>query len=160
MAPLTQQKSGELLARPAQGTHRIETGAHQIAHRFVPGVRNPHRGQLAGPVQPGQAAGIAAIRLDPVACSLWDQRWGDHDALVPAGRQAPLNAIPARPRLVAKPQSHAVAAELAQQTVERRRRVGDAAILPNLAAQPAIGNRDDDAFLVNIKPCEHQAQRK
>src|SRR5207253_6650957 len=68
------------------------------------------------------------------------------------GRQAPLNAITARPRLVAKPQNHAVAAELAHQTVQRRRRVRDPAILPNLAAQPAIGDRDDDAFLVNIEP--------
>jgi hypothetical protein len=56
----------------------------QIAHRLVSGIRNPYRGQLAGPVQLCQAGGIATIRLDPVARSLRDQRRGDHDALVPA----------------------------------------------------------------------------
>jgi Transposase DDE domain group 1 len=32
------------------------------------------------------------------------------------------------------------------------RHVGDASVLPDLATQPAIGDRDDDPVLVNIKP--------
>src|SRR4029077_6200375 len=74
------------------------------------------------------------------------------DALVSPGRQATLDAIPARSRFVAKPQPHAVAAKLAQQTVQRRRRVRDPAVLPHLAAQAARRHRDDDAVLVNIEP--------
>jgi hypothetical protein len=35
----------------------------QIAHRLVGGVRHPHRGQLACPVQPGQRGRIAAAGL-------------------------------------------------------------------------------------------------
>ena len=84
VASLAQQKSGKLLARPAQAMHRIEPGAHQIAHRLVPGIGNPHRRQLARPVQPGQAGGIPPVGLDPVARSLGDQRGGHHDAFVPA----------------------------------------------------------------------------
>ena len=117
-----------------------------------PGIGHPHRRQLARPVQLGQAGGIPPVGLDPVARPLRDQRGGDHDAFVSLGRQSALNAIPARSRLVAKPQAHAVAAELAQQTVQRRRRVGDPAVLAHLAAQAALRHRDNDAFLVNIKP--------
>ena len=152
MASLAQQKPGELLAGPAQAVHRVEPCPYQIAHRLVPTVRNPHRGQLASPVQLGQAGGITPIGLDPVARPLGDQRGGDHDAFVPAGRQATVDAITARPCLVAKPQLHAVAAELAQQTVQRRRCVRDPAVLSHLAAQAALRHRDDDAVLVNIQP--------
>jgi len=35
MAPLAQQEPREVLTRPAQCMHRVETGARQIAHRFV-----------------------------------------------------------------------------------------------------------------------------
>ena len=38
-------RNQELLARPAQRLHRVETGAHQIAHRFVSRIGNPHRRQ-------------------------------------------------------------------------------------------------------------------
>ena len=152
VASLAQQKSGELLARPAQAVHRVEPRADQIAHRLVPGIGNPHRRQLARPVQLGQAGGIPPVGLDPVARPLRDQRRGDHGTLVSLGRQSTLNAITARPRLIAKPQGHAIAAELAQQTVQRRGRVGDPAMLPHLAPQAALCHHHDDAFLVNIKP--------
>jgi hypothetical protein len=58
-----------------------------------------------------------------------------------------LNAVAARPGSVTKPQVHAVAAELAQQSVQRRRRIRDAAVLPYLAAQTARRYRNDDPSL-------------
>ena len=135
VASLTQQEPGELLTSPAQAVHRAEPGPYQIAHRLVSDIRNPYRGQFAGPVQLGRAGGIAPIGLDPVARPALKSARGDHDAFMPPGRQSTLNAITARPHLVAKPQRHAVAAELAQQTVQRRRRVRDPAVLPYLAAR-------------------------
>ena len=131
--------------------HRVKPRADEIAHRLVLGIRNPHRCQLARPVQLDQAGSIAPIGLDPVTRSLRDQRGGNHDALVSPGRHVPLNAITARSSLVAKPQSHASVAELAQQTVQRRRRVRDPAVFPHLTTQTARRYRDNDAFLVNIK---------
>jgi hypothetical protein len=56
------------------------------------------------------------------------------------------------PILVAKAQGYAVTAELAHQAFQCRRRVRDPTVFPNLAAQPTLGYRDDNAFLVNIKP--------
>jgi hypothetical protein len=53
--------------------HRVQTGAHQIAHCLVPGIRNPHRRQLARPMQPRQTGRVPPIRLDPVARPLRDQ---------------------------------------------------------------------------------------
>jgi len=67
-------------------------------------------------------------------------------------RRNPLDAVTTRPRLIAKPQAHTVAAELAQQPVQCRGCVGDPAVLPHLAAQTARRHRDDNPFLVNIKP--------
>jgi hypothetical protein len=118
----------------------------------VPGIRNPYRGQFAGAVKFGQADGIAPIGLDPVTRSLRDQRGGDDNAFLSLGRHVTLNAIAARPGFVTKPQALAVAAELAQQTVQRRRRIRDPAVFPYLAAQTARRYRNDDPFLVNIKP--------
>ncbi len=152
MAALPQQEAPKLLACPAQRMHRVATGAHQFAHRLVPGIRNTHRRQLARPMQPCQAGSIPPVGLDPVARSPGDQRGGNHDAFVPDCRYLTLNAITAWPRLVAKPQAHAVAAELAQQTAQRRRRVGEPAVLPDLAAQTGRRRRDGDPFLVNLKP--------
>jgi hypothetical protein len=73
VASLAQQKPGELLACPAQAVHRVEPCLYQIAHRLVPAIRNPNRGQFADPVQLGQAGSISTIRLDPVARPLRDQ---------------------------------------------------------------------------------------
>ena len=50
-----------------------EAGPYQVAHRLVSGIGNPHRRQLASPVQPSQAGGVPPIRLDPVTRSLRDQ---------------------------------------------------------------------------------------
>src|ERR1700737_953990 len=152
MAALPQQKARELLARPAQRMHRVETGAHQIAHRLVPGVRNPHRGQLARPVQSRQTGRIPPIGLDPIARPLRDQRWRHHDPSGPVRGQGTLDAIPARACLITEPKPDARGAELAHQAIQGPRRVGNPAIFPDLAAQAALGYRDDYAFLVNIKP--------
>ena len=86
MAAVAQQKARKLLTRPAPGMHRVETGAHQVAHGFASGVRDPYRRQLARPVQTCQAGRIPSIGLHPVAGSPWDQRGGDHDTVVPARR--------------------------------------------------------------------------
>src|SRR5262245_18737422 len=93
MAPMAQQEPRELLARPPPPMHRVETGTHQIAHRFVPAIGNPYRRQLARSMQPRQTGCVPPIRLDPVAGSLRDQRGGNHDAFVTVRRQVTLNAI-------------------------------------------------------------------
>src|SRR5467141_3794805 len=152
MAALPQQEPRELLARPAQRMHRVETGAHQIAHRFVPGIRNPYRRQLTRSMQPRQTGCIPPIRLDPVARSLRDQRGGNHDAFVTVRRHVTLNAIAARPRLVAEPKPDALAAEPAHQPIQRRRGVRDTTVLPNLTADAALRHRHNDPILVNVKP--------
>jgi hypothetical protein len=152
MAALPQQEARQLLACPTQRMHRVETGAHQVAYRLMPGIGNPHRCQLTRPMQPRQTGRIPPIRLDPVARSSRDQRWRHHDAFVPAPRQVTLDAIAARPRLVTEPQLHSFTAELARQAIQGRRRVRDPAIVPNLAPQAAFCYRHDDTVLVNIKP--------
>jgi hypothetical protein len=152
VASLAQEKSGKLLARPAQAMYGVEPCPRQIAHRLVPSIRNPHRRQLACPVQSGQAGSIPSVGLDPVAGSPGDQRGGNHDALMSGCRYLALDAVTAWPCLIAKPQAHAIAAKLAQQTIQRRPSVGDPAVLPDLAAQTARRHRDNDPFLVNIKP--------
>ena len=152
MAALPQQEARQLLACPTQRMHRVETGAHQVAYRLMPGIGNPHRCQLTRPMQPRQTGRIPPIRLDPVAGSSRDQRWRHHDAFVPARRQMTLDAIAARPRLVTEPQLHPFTAELARQAIQGRRRVRNAAVFADLATQPILGHRYDDPPLVNINP--------
>jgi hypothetical protein len=126
-----------------------------FAQRLVRGIWNPHRRQLTRPMQPRQAGRIAPIRLDPIAGTPRDQRWRHHDAFMPVPRQVTLDAIAARPRLIAEPKTHTLAPELAHQTVQVRRRIRDPAIFPDLAAEAALGHRHNDPFLY-----EHQVQRK
>ena len=152
MAALPQQEARQLLACPTQRMHRVETGAHQVAYRLMPGIGNPHRCQLTRPMQPRQTGRIPPIRLDPVAGSSRDQRRRHHDAFVPARRQMTLDAIAARPRLVTEPQLHPFTAELARQAIQGRRRVRNAAVFADLATQPILGHRYHDPPLVNINP--------
>jgi hypothetical protein len=114
--------------------HRIQTGAHRVAHRLVPGVWNLHRRQLARPMQPRQTGRIPPIRLQPVARPLWNQRWRHHNAFVPARRQVTLDAIAARARFVTNPKPDALAAKLAHQAIQGRWRVGNPTIFPDLTA--------------------------
>src|SRR5262249_50706946 len=95
--------------------------------------RNPHRGQLARPMQLRQAGGVPPIRPDPVARPLRDQRRCHDNAIVSARRQ-----LTARSCLITEPQLYPPLAELATQPVQRRRRVGSAAVVPNLAAQAVL----------------------
>ena len=53
-----------------------------MPYRLVGGVRHPHRGELAGAVQPGQHRRVAAVGLDPVARPPRDQRRRDHHAVM------------------------------------------------------------------------------
>jgi hypothetical protein len=55
------------------------------------------------------------------------------------------------PILVTEPQLDPIPAELAYQTVQSRRGVGNAAILPDLAADAVLGHRHCDPRLMNIK---------
>ena len=87
------------------------------------GIRNPHRGQLARPVQPCQTGGIPPIGLDPVARPLRDQRRRHHNALLPVRRQVTLDAVAAPAGLIAEPQLHPLVAKLAGQPLQRCRRV-------------------------------------
>jgi len=137
---------------PAQPMHRIQTGAHQVAHRLMPDIGNPCRCQLARPMRPRQAGRVAPIGLDPISGTPSDQRWRNHDALVPVPRQVTLDAMAPPPRLIAEPKPHTLAPELAQQTVQGRRGVRDPAVFPDLAERATLGHRHDDPFLVNIKP--------
>src|ERR1700757_3489836 len=97
--------------------HRIETSTHQIAYRFVPGVRNPYCGQFARPMQAGKIGCIPPICLDPVAGTSWDQRGSNDDAFLAALRNVALNAIAARPRLVTEPKPRAAVGEFTYQPI-------------------------------------------
>jgi hypothetical protein len=95
---------------------------------------------------------IPPVGLDSLARPLRDQRWRHHNALVPRRRQLALDAITARPRLIAEPQLYSLPAELARQPLLRRRCVHDPTIFPHLASPAAFGYRHNDPVLGNIKP--------
>src|ERR1700746_1363627 len=102
-------------------------------------------------MQPRQTGCIPPIRLDPVARTSWDQRGSNDDTFMAALRHVALNAIAARPRLVAEPKPRAAVGELAHQPIQGRRGVGDTTVFPSCAADAVLGYRHDDRFLVNIK---------
>lgn len=50
----------------AEHTHSSGAGSHQVAHGLMRRIRNPHRRQLAAPVQLGQHRRVAPVGLNPI----------------------------------------------------------------------------------------------
>jgi hypothetical protein len=57
---------------------RRRASPHQVAHRFMTGIRNPNFSEFAGAVQPRQHYSIAPVRFDPVSRFHRDQRRHHH----------------------------------------------------------------------------------
>jgi hypothetical protein len=78
-------------------------------------------------------------------------------AVVSLRRQMTLDAVAARPRLVAQPHPHPIMAALDHGRActphdSRPSPCSRCGVLPDLAARAALGNRHDDPLLVNVKP--------
>src|SRR5689334_10554934 len=94
---------------------------------------------LPGTMQLGEIDGVAPVRLDAIAWSARDQRWGDDHAAVARRRQLPLDPVAARPGFVTEAQRAAGARQLVGQLAQRFRRVGDLPVLAHLTALVAVG---------------------
>ena len=64
---VTKEEPAQPVASPREILDHVTARATQIAHAFLGGRRDGDRGQLTGPVQPGQSSGVAAVGLDPIA---------------------------------------------------------------------------------------------
>jgi hypothetical protein len=74
---VAQQELAQALACPLLILSGILTVSDQVTQSFVRGVRDPHRGEVAGAVAPRQFGGIPAIRLHPLSSFNRHQR-GSH----------------------------------------------------------------------------------
>jgi hypothetical protein len=81
--PVTQQELAQPVPRPGEITDHVGAGAAQVPYRLLPDGGDADTDQLAGAVQPGQAAAVAPVGLDLVARRLGDQQGGDHLAADP-----------------------------------------------------------------------------
>ena len=133
-----EQKSGQLLAGMSQAAYCCQAGPNQVAHGLVRAIRNPYRCELARSMQAGQLYRVPTIRFDPIARATGDQRWRDHDAIMASGGHLTLNTVSARAGLVANVEFDPRSANLAQQLRQRRRRVGNLAMLADFAALSAF----------------------
>ncbi len=143
-----------MLPRLAQHSTRRGASSDQIAHRFMGVVRHPDCRQLAGPMQFGQRYRIAAVGLHPVTGPARDQRWRDHDAILPQSVQQPMHAIAARAGFIAKMKPASGACQLLDQASQRLRRRRDLTVKPHLAAASRFRERHRRALLVNVQPHE------
>jgi hypothetical protein len=83
--------------------HRcIHPGSNQIPQRFVRGVWNPDRRQVAGSVEDRQLLRIAPVSLDPLAGLVWNHRRRGHDTLVSQGCELAVYPIPTTARFIAE----------------------------------------------------------
>ncbi len=151
MVAMAQQEPRQLLAGLPQAAHRRQACPHEIADRFVGLIRNPDRRQRAGAVQPCQVDRIPPVGLDPVAGLERDQRWRDHDALVPGHAQLTLDAIAAQTRLIAKLQAASATSQPAHQLRQSCCGVGDLAVLAHFSPLALVCNRHSDGVFVDVK---------
>jgi hypothetical protein len=105
------------------------------------GSRDGDRGQLSGPVQAGQAAGVAPVGLDPIPRALGNKGGCDDIAAHPKGAQQAMQVIASRPGLVAGPQ-RAGATEALDQAPDRSFVVEDLVDLGDVAVRREHRHRD------------------
>ena len=134
----------------SQAAYGCQAGPNQVAHRFVSTVRDPNGREFTCAMQSGQLHRISAICLDPVSRATGDQRWRD-DAIMASSRDLTLNTVPARPSFVANVELDPRATNLAQQLRQRRRRVGDLAMLADFSALFALRYRNRYRVLVDVQ---------
>jgi hypothetical protein len=148
---LAQQESIQPLAQLLVDDFHVLAGAAQIAHRFLLGVGNPDRRQLAGTVQPSQAQAVSPVGLDPFAGLARNQRWRHHRTVVTGRHNPPVQLISARASLVAQPQPLAHGTQPRQQSFHC---LGTILDLSPIARLPAalVRHRYADLFLVHIQP--------
>jgi hypothetical protein len=150
-AAMAKQEGEQLLARAHQVHRRIHSGSDQVAKRFVRGVWNPYRRQVAGPVQYRQLLRIAPVGLNPLSRLARDHRWRDHHALVPERSELAMNPVPTAARFVAEVELPVLRESL--------RHLGYIVCRVRNHSQKSHGavpsifcNADRDGLLVNIHP--------
>ena len=135
-------RNEQLLALAAQmdrqPPRRARTRSRTASMRAMSGTHTPVN---SWPMQPAPwPCRIAPVGLDPLARPLRDQRRGDHRAGMPECRDLALASTVGPPQ---PPMQLAIASgQLADQPLHRRRRTGDLADKPHIAAASTIGNRD------------------
>jgi len=143
-----------MLARLAEHTHCRGAGFHQVAHGLMRRIRNPHRRELAGPVQFGQHYRVAAIRLDPIPSLHRDQRGRHYDAVMTQFRQLPMQAIATGASFVAKAHSPLALAQLLCQLRDLIGAIGDDPQLADFTTTHPFGDRNRDRRLMHIQSHE------
>ena len=153
-SPMAQEKALQVLAGLAEHAPRGGPRPHQVAHRFVGGIRHPHGCQLAGAVQPGQRGGIAAIGLHPVAGPARDQRGRNHPAVLAEPGQQAMDALAARSGLVAEAELPVAALQARDQAMQRLRAARDLAQKADFTAAARLGDRHRRGPLVDVQSHE------
>jgi hypothetical protein len=138
---VSQEKSTKVLTRLGQRPCR-RAGSHQVAHRFMAGVRNPNFGQFTSTVQPRQQHSIAPVGLDPVSRFDRDQRRRHHRTGVTKPGQEPMQAIAAGARFVAEPQLPPSALKALDHLAQHIGAIDEGAQLPNFPRTTSIGHRN------------------
>ena len=141
---MAQQERRQLLTGLTETADRRQAGAHEIADRLMSRIRNPDWGQFAGPMQLNQVDRVPTVGLDPISRFARDQRWSNDDALMPGERQLTLNSIAARSGLITEQKLPPATRQLGRQRFQRRRRVRDLAVLPNVLVAACLSKRECD----------------
>ena len=148
---MAQQEARELLTGLAERTDGGQACAHQIAHRFVCRIGNPYRRQVTRPMQRRQLGGVPPVGLDPLSRLAWDQRGGDHNAVMPQRRKLALDPVAARARLVTQPKRRPRSRQFAKQSFDRFGPVRDLTIVSHLTAIAPRRKRNRDRLLVHVQ---------
>lgn len=100
---MPEQELGKAVPGPGAVLHHVAPGAAQVPDGLLLDRGHSDGHELAGPVEPGQATGVPAVGLHPVARGLRDER-GSHDVArhAEAGQQT-VEVVAGWPGLVTDP---------------------------------------------------------
>ena len=135
-----QQQRGDLLALALEIVDGRCPRSAQVAHRLVPHVGHPHRGDLAGAQVAADALRVAAVGLHMITRLLRNQRRGRNDIAMAEALDQPVQAVAGRPRLVAERQLVVLGRQPGDELTRRRLARVELAEVAHLPLTPRLGD--------------------
>ena len=155
---MAKQKGLEALAGGLLVEHGILTSAREITNGVMVDIGHVDRCQVTGPVELGQAHGIATVGFDPITGLFWDQRRGDDLVGVVFAGEMAVEAKAARTGLIDEFQGTRFTLELGDEFVDGIDTILYLPVMADLAIEAIGGDGHINGFLVNIHSDEECAR--
>ena len=148
---VTKTEFQEPVAKARELAAKIVAASQEITHRFLGLLRHSNRREVSAAMEPRQHPRVAAIRLDSVAWTLWNEPRRDDVTTNVHRRELSIHDESARSGFVTR--SHLASRRNSmEETTDIRFTVGESILLFDVDSIRAFDPACADAFFVNVEP--------